>query len=500
MTLEAIYDTRRKIIPIIYNMENHGVTANRKRLDDLYGKYTQESEDLGRRCEDIATSYNYDLVLPKGSGNNDSLREFVFDVMALPVVKESEETGNPSFDKYVLDHYEATLEIDTAPHDFVTSLRAKRKRDTARQYMDGYRKYWHPLILEEQSQTCTGGDGASLVPDPGNTDWYVLHPSLNPTGTATLRWSSSNPNEQNISKQGMYEGDTANLRYCFGPAPGREWWSLDAKNIELRIPAYESKEQELIDLFERPDEPPYYGSNHLLIFHTLHPDKWAEVEKEVGFEKVGPACKKKYASTWYQWVKNGNFAVQYGAVDRDDGLGTADIAYHMPGAQSIIKSRFTKQEALNQKWISYANRTGYVETLPDTTVDLSRGYPILCTRTPYGAIKPTVPLNYHVQSTAMWWMMMSMIRCYDLLQDWNRLVRHNLARLGYFMVMQVHDELVFDFPKRAHPKKNPRQSNLGRIMEIASMMSTNGDNLSPRIPTPVGIEYHENNWSEGIAL
>jgi hypothetical protein len=169
----------------------------------------------------------------------------------------------------------------------------------------------------------------------------VLHPSLNPTGTDTLRWSCSNPNEMNIAKQEGF-----NLRLCFGPAPGREWWSLDAKNIELRIPAYESGQKDLIDLFERPDDPPFYGSTHLLNFSVVYPDLWEKELREVGLEKVGPHCKKKYASTWYQWCKNGGFAVQYGAVDRDDGGGTADRAFHRRGSHSLLTKSILKTGSL----------------------------------------------------------------------------------------------------------------------------------------------------------
>jgi hypothetical protein len=104
--------------------------------------------------------------------------------------------------------------------------------------------------------------GSDVVVD----GWWVLHPSSTLRGPTPSAGPSSQPNEQNISKREGF-----NLRRCFGPAPGREWWSLDAKNIELRIPAYESGEEAFIALFERENDPPYFGSNHLLIAHFLHP-------------------------------------------------------------------------------------------------------------------------------------------------------------------------------------------------------------------------------------
>lgn len=664
----AHYQERRKILPIKYRIETWGVTFSEQRLGELEHEYRSESERAGRVCVGVAAGMGYELKLPK-TGNNHSLTGFVFGLadretgqwrpgpLGLPVVRETEK-GGPSFDKYAVEIYQATLPPRSKALLFVNNLADKRKRDTQLSYMEGYRRFAKPLTEDSyahrgepvstgdekvssqgdvdsdllgvdgrpirggvrpvfssggvsgspsqlpavQGNDPPGGSGTTQLrqpsvrqpsapvprhrsgqhaghdrqgegrqskggeapgsqadgrgragdektirrgtghsgrivqavspqPAPGLWDrseevlealrtgnWYVLHPSLNPTGTNTLRWSCSSPNEQNISKKGIDvpckacgdggldptgefkcrtckgEGSVVmNLRYCFGPAPGREWWSLDAKNIELRIPAYESGELELIELFENPDAPPYYGSNHMLIFHILHPDKWDAAAREMGEAKAAGYCKKKYADTWYQWTKNGNFAVQYGAVDREDGTGTADLAYHVPGAQRRIAVRFAKQDALNKRCIRFAEQHGYVETLPDRTVDPARGYPLMCTRTQWGRILPTVPLNYRVQGSAMWWTQKAMIRTDEQLMAWRSRDRYD-GRIS----MQVHDELVFDLPKRAHPKRDPKRSNLGRVRLLQKLMEAGGDDIG--IPTPVGVEFHEENWQDGVTF
>jgi len=456
--LWEIYLERLKLLPIIYKMERQGVTLSSQRLDKLVADYEQESGRCARVCLNIAHDMGCELELPK-SGNNKSLRTFVFDKLKLPVVQTSDKTGEPSLDKKVVEQYETLLPPRSKQLLFVRNLRGKRKRDTALTYMASYRRFWRPVADIRH--------------------WYRLHPSLNITGTDTTRCSSQYPNEQNISKQEGF-----NLRYCFGPAPGREWWSLDGKNLELRLPAYESGEQELVDLFERSKEPPYYGSVHLLNFSTVYPDLWAKELKVAGFDKVGPHCKKKYEGSWYQWCKNGGFAVQYGAVDRDDGEGTADVAFHKPGAHALLKSRFSKLEKLNRKCINHAEKNGFVETIPDKTVNPRRGYPLLCTRTEYGRIKPTVPLNYHIQGSAGWWMCKAEIRCQPLLEELTA-----KDPRGYYMIMQIHDELVFDFPFE------PDMGNLPKIQECKRLMELGGDDYG--IPTPVDIEYNPENWSEG---
>ena len=462
--LWEIYLERMKVIPIAYEMEKNGVTVNRQRLEELRSDYRERSVQAGSVCLSIADGHGYELELPKTV--NGSVTRFVFDVLKLPVVAWTD-GGNPSLGKDAMDGWLASLPERSKQLTFIRNLKTKRQHDTALTYMDGYERFWVPL---------------GIYNDDGEQLWYRLYPSLNPTGTDTLRWSSSSPNEQNISKK-----EDFNLRYCFGPAPGREWWSLDAKNIELRLPAYESGEPDLIKLFEAPDEPPFYGSEHLLNFSVVYPEIWERELREVGVDRVGPHCKKKYESTWYKWCKNGDFAVGYQAGDK-----TADRAFHRPGSRARLIARFTKKEALNRRWVQFASKHGYVETMPDRTVCPDRGYPLLCTRSERGEIVPTIPLNYHIQGTAMWWTMKAMIRCDAQLEEWRR--------QGYDgrVVMQVHDEMVFDLPKRVHPKADPKRSNLGKIRVLQKLMEEGGNDLG--IPTPVGVEFNETTWSEGVVI
>lgn len=442
-----IYESQIKVVPVAYKMEKRGITLSKKRADECVDKFSKESVKCGRTCQRIAKQHKYELTLPK-NGMNNSLRGFMLDTLKLPIAGYTDKC-NPSFDKKAMEVYQATLEEGSVQLDFVNSLLSKRKRDTALSYLEGYKRFWLPFAGVR-----------------------VLHPNLNPTGTDTLRWSCSSPNEQNISKK-----EEANLRYCFGPAPRREWWSCDAQNIELRIPAFEAGETEMIRLFEAPDEPPYFGSYHMLIFDTLHPEKFAQ---------YGMECKKVFESTWYQWTKNGNFAVQYGAQEYS---GTADLAYHVQGAQRRIQGRFQQIGKLSQRMIDNANKYGYVETMPDQSVDPLRGYPLLCTRSKWGAILPTVPLSYHVQGTAMWWMGKAMVRCQVYLDELNKAA----GKEDYYLIMQVHDELVFDFPKGKTYK-----TNLPKIRQIQRLMRQGGEDLG--IPTPVSCTYHADNWSVGISV
>jgi len=447
--LWRIYQERLKLLPVIYAMEQAGMTMSRSRLEGLYLRLTNESEECRELCIELAEGEIEDLPV---NGMSNALRYVLFDKFALKSNKKTNK-GAQSADKFVLDHWLTTLPETSRPWRFVNSLRRYRKRKTAIGYMDSYQKFWLPMY---------GHGPVALAMGKKQTygDTYKVYPSYNPTGTDTLRFSSQNPNAQQVSKQ-----EETNTRYCFGPAPGREWYAIDFSNLELRIPAYEANETEMVNLFEHPDDPPYYGSYHMLVFDTLHPDK---------FRKYGMKCKDIFADTWYTWTKAGNFSVQYGAVERS---GTADKAFHVPGAQKRIMSRFTQIKKLSQRWIDFANKHGYVETMPDKTVDPNRGYPLYCTRTDYGKVLETVPLSYHVQGTAMWITMKAMLRCHEYLR--------NNKRGDGKLICQVHDEMIFDF-KQGHGK--------GHIHNLARLMEQSGDDVG--VPLGTTIHYHPVCWSK----
>ena len=507
-----IYREKLRSIRALWDMERRGTTVLHGELKALRDEYARESDLSRATCVEIAASFNapelvgtdehgeevwedrpYQLELPK-AGNNKSLTRFAFDVLRLPVVKRTE-MGLPSLDKDAVEEYRRTLDAESPGRAFIVNLSSLRKRAKSAEYMNAYEVFG--------------------VPVPG--ELLVLHPSVNATGTDTTRLSMSNPNLQQVSKQESQcqecegEGceacdgtgeDLHSVRVMFGPGPGREWYSADARNIELRLPAFESGEPSLIELFERPDDPPFYGSQHLLNFSIVYQDIWRAELTKVGIEKVGPHCKKKYASTYYQWNKNGGLAMQYQC-----GEQTADRAFHRPGGYAKIKSSLIKLAALNEHWVRFANKHGFVETMPDRTVNPRRGYPLLCSRGDWGRVKPTIPLNYHVQGTAGWWMVKALNRCHAKLREWHR----DDPTWDGFIALTVHDELVFDFPKRGDPVAESKMrdgkgplwrtkdsSNLWRVRVLQGLMEEGGRDVG--IPIPVSVEYHEKCWAKGVSL
>lgn len=418
--LWKVYRAKLEVVPAAYRMERRGMGVKRDVMRDAQHRYREESEELGTLLVGIAGSMGYDLTLPKGSTNH-CLDDFVFgravrgtdgkrdakkprthapDTLNLPVVAVTE-SGAPSFGSDARDCVLADLSKNSKSHLFVTSFSRKSELDKGLSYLDAYERF--------------------LLPSPAGGE--VIHPSFRVIGTQGTRLSSSNPNAQNISLQ-----SAVNLRHCFGSALGREWYSMDAANIELRIPAYLAGESELIRVFDRPDDPPYYGSYHLVVFDTLWPDIFAKYGKDV---KSHP----QYESSHYKPVKNGNFARQYGAQE-----AKVDATYGVKGGFRKVANRFPKIDALNRATIATANKYGKVWTVPDKDVDPERGYPIVCRRNVRDVIPPTVPFAYFVSGTAGWWMNRAIAKCDRIVERWRK--------DGYdgHMIATVHDEILFDLP------------------------------------------------------
>ncbi len=469
-----LYEERRRLPRVCAVMENNSLTLSVGASEDMRKGLVEESMTYAARCQEIADGYGYQLEFPKGAVNN-NLRTFCFEVLRLePVRNPKAKTAAPSLDaKTAIPHYLATLPEDTPQGRFVRAMVGKRSRDNGLAFL----RSWHSFAM----------------PHEGTDTHLRLYPTFNPASTDTLRLSSERPNAQQVGKKTEDAAGVpiAVLRRAFGPAPGREWWSIDFTNIELRIPAYLSGERDLIDLFERADEPPFYGSEHLLNFSVVYEDIWAKAVREVGIDKAGPYIKKTYAGSYYKDCKNGDFAVQYQAGDE-----TADRTFRRPGARRKLKERFGKKEAVIARTLAFANRMGYVETLPDATVDPDRGYPLMTSRNERGYVKPTLPFSYVVQGTAGWIGNRAAVRVLDQLEEWNQ----TTGKDDYRLIAYVHDELLFDFPKRADPWVDPRRSNLVRIRIIQRLMESGGADLRPAIPITAAVEYHPNNWGEGIAV
>lgn len=498
-----IYEHRLHLMRVNCEMESYGITERGDYTDATARDYHEHVAEAGSELVAIAAEYGHDLKMAKGAAINDNMREFFYGAvhltchrcghhksikhwngeavsitgplgevvlcpkcgkrkknqarvemmagrrenLALPVVA-GKKTGNASLDSDSMDHYISTLD-DGPALDFIELLSDKRMHDTALTYIEAYRRYW--------------------IPVKGSIGYYRIHPSFNPCGTDHLRQSSNSPNLQNVSG----ESKEISNRACFGPLPDREWWRMDFKSIERRIPAYESGEPKMVEVFERPDEPPFWGSMYYLTASVLYPDEFWHLSKERdGFKKEQPRL--------YKRSKFCDLAKQYGC-----GPKKYDLLSGIDGSFDMVDSAFPLLAKLQDHYLRQAYKLGYVETLPDRTVDPDRGYPILASRTDDGRVLSTTPFNYHTSGTACWCKNAAMIRCADQCARWRD------EGFDAHMVVEVHDELLFDFPRG-----RTWETNAVRALKLKRLMEQSGEDLIPRIPTPVSLSYHTESWAD----
>jgi hypothetical protein len=144
----------------------------------------------------------------------------------------------------------------------------------------------------------------------------------------------------------------------------------------------------------------------------------------------------------------------------------------------------------------WAKVYGHVATMPDKTLlddngrPVKNGYPLLVSRAENGFVLPTVPLNYHVQGTAGQWIDKAKIRTSGYLATIRR------AGTDAHLIVEIYDELVFDFPRGRGTE--PWRTNLPAIREIMRLMELGGDDIG--VPTPVNCEYHAETWAVGVKV
>lgn len=164
-----------------------------------------------------------------------------------------------------------------------------------------------------------------------------IHTSFNQTITATGRLSSSDPNLQNIP---VRDDDGKEIRKCFVPEPGCLFFSADYSQIELRIMAHLSGDDNMIEAFREGFD--------------IHRATAAKIWHET-MDDVTDTQRKK--------AKQANFGIIY-------GITTYGLAQRMEipngEARQLIDDYFTtfpKVHAYMEKAKEEAREKGYAETL-----------------------------------------------------------------------------------------------------------------------------------------
>jgi DNA polymerase-1 len=232
-----------------------------------------------------------------------------------------------------------------------------------------------------------------------------IHGTLNQTTTATGRLSSDSPNLQNIP---IRTEMGTRIRDAFTASPGRKLVVADYSQIELRILAHMTGEPVLVGAFTTGED--------------VHTRTAAEVF-DVRPESVTPELRRR--------AKMVNFGILYGISGF--GLATRLGNVHPAEAERYIKrylERYPKVTAFMERTLEEAEELGYVTTL----FGRRRYVPELRnSNRNVRKLGERIAFNARVQGTAADIIKVAMV---DL--------QPRLRSLGTDMLMQVHDELVFD--------------------------------------------------------
>jgi DNA polymerase I len=236
-----------------------------------------------------------------------------------------------------------------------------------------------------------------------------LHTSFNQTVAVTGRLSSNNPNLQNIpirTERGR------EIRKAFVPRAA-DWCiiSADYSQIELRIVAAISGDEEMIKAFTENKD-----------IHT------ATAAKVYGVEENAVTFDMRRAAK----------AVNFGIIYGQSAFGLAEsLSISRTEAKTIIDNYFTQYPSIKKYMdtsINFAREHGYVQTLKGRKRHLRD---IQSANQTVRGYAERNAINMPIQGTAADMIKLAMIKVYAALQK---------SGLRTRMVLQVHDELVFDVP------------------------------------------------------
>ena len=361
------------LVKVLYNMEKIGVAVDEIAITKFGEKLSKEIKKLDEKIHKLAGDETFNINSPK-------------------------QLGDILFNKLGLDYERNKGEKQSTGVEVLQKL--EDKHEIIRPIMD-YRTYNKLLTTYAEALPKYIVDGR-------------IHTNFNQTETATGRLSSDNPNLQNIPIRTELGRE---LRKAFVPRDGFIFIDADYSQIELRILAILSGDENLINA--------YKGSS------DVHSATASEVFG-VDIKDVTPELRRK--------AKAINFGIVYGMSSY--GLGE-DLQIDTKEAKIYIDKYFERYKKVKE----------YL----DKTVEEARVHGF--TRTYYGRIRPIpefkvgnamqkafakrVAMNSPIQGTAADIMKMAMIGVDSEFEK---------QKLESRIVLQVHDEILIECKKGEEDK------------------------------------------------
>ena len=423
--LERLLSINRSIEHVIWKMEVSGVYVRSNELEQAIDACHHYVQLLTEKCQKIS---RLDHI------TDAKLRVLFFEQWEMEPVKTTK-GGNVSVDAATILKLHSEAPEGSPAHEFLGCYLSLKK----------YQKKLQSLELYDKSRDKKG----------------YLHSSYNSTGTNTTRFSSTNPNLQQVTKAGNpYEEDapdiakwlaaSPSMRSCFGPAEGKWLIDCDYSQLQLRIFAYLSGEQQLIDALKEGQDFHDYVARQLF--------------------KVPPSEKPTKAQR--RIAKNCVFGILFGASERK-----IDVTSGTTGMYRLLLSLFPNAHAFIEETKTRIGIQGYVETLGDYPLAL-KDY--LNKHTGRMEKAAHAGVNYIVQGAEGVIVKRAMRLCDDYLTS-----EYPEGRI----VLQCHDEIVFEV-NRCVPKKH--------VFALTDLMQKAADEYG--IYAPVEAELCTQSWDRSVKV
>lgn len=368
--LDLYYNMELPVTYILSEMEQEGILINQSGIEDTANKLQVRIEETYNTIKDIA-GQELNPNSPK------QLSAYLYEKLLLKGVKKNK--SGYSTDEETLKE----LLINYPEHEVLLSSLLKY-----REINKLYSTYTLNLI-EFAKQ-----DGR-------------IHTEFKQTGTATGRLSSINPNMQNIPQKGEY---AEILRSSFIAKNGYKLVSLDYSQIELRILAYMSKDENLIKAFNNNED--IHTMTGMKIFHLNSID---EVTYDI--RRIAKAV---------------NFGILYGL----SSFGLArDTKVTRKEAQNFIDGYFNlypKVKEFIESIITETRTQGYCSTILGRKRFI---YDINSRNANMRMRAERMAINAPIQGSAADIIKLAMIEC-------NKYIKDN--GINAKCILQIHDELIFE--------------------------------------------------------
>nr|WP_137677310.1 DNA polymerase I [Parerythrobacter lutipelagi] len=389
----------RPLIPVVAQMERHGIKVDRARLSRLSEEFATETGKLEKQIHEIAGE-EFTIGSPKQLG------DILFDKLGYKGGRKGK-SGQFSTDQAILERLSGE---GAAIADKVLEWRQ----------------------LSKLRSTYTEALQAAINPGTGR-----VHTSYSLVGAQTGRLSSTDPNLQNIP---IRTPIGRQIREAFVPEDGNVLLAADYSQIELRLAAHMADVPELREAFEHGED----------IHARTAKEMYGEVDRDTRAK-----------------AKTINFAILYGisrwglagrlGVEPDEAQEVIDTYFkRFPGIQSYI-----------HETLETVRERGYSETLFGRKTWFPR---INSKNQAERQGSERAAINAPIQGTSADIIKRAMVRMMPALEQ---------AGLGDVkMLLQVHDELVFELPKDCVEAASPI---IEQVMASAAQPAV-------KLDVPLGIE------------